>query len=234
MARNCTCNETCNCVIVAGENVQVEGVGTGLNPYTISAEVEPTQILGADTASVDVTIVGAGSAVDPYIVSAVATVALTELTDVEPGAPELGESPTWDGTQWVYATPSVAPGSVSASDGLTGDGSALDPLRVLVSGEYGTSPIVGDQDSGALVYLDSAGLLRAWIGGGALDWDDIANKPSIFPTNWGAVAEKPSTFPADWANVANKPTGLDRQIWTSTAAPTSGQGVDGALWFRYV
>lgn len=36
-------------------------------------------------------------------------------------------------------------------------------------------------------------------------WDDIVNKPEIFPTDWENVADKPETYPTTWNEVSDKP-----------------------------
>lgn len=40
----------------------------------------------------------------------------------------------------------------------------------------------------------------------AIDWDNVQNKPSTYPTTWEKVDGKPNVFPTNWENVAEKPT----------------------------
>lgn len=40
----------------------------------------------------------------------------------------------------------------------------------------------------------------------AIDWDNVQNKPSTYPTTWEKVDGKPDVFPTNWDNVAGKPT----------------------------
>ena len=40
----------------------------------------------------------------------------------------------------------------------------------------------------------------------ALDWDNVQNKPSTYPTTWEKVDGKPNVFPTNWENVSEKPT----------------------------
>ena len=40
----------------------------------------------------------------------------------------------------------------------------------------------------------------------AIDWDNVQNKPSTYPTTWGKVDGKPNVFPTNWENVSGKPT----------------------------
>ena len=38
-----------------------------------------------------------------------------------------------------------------------------------------------------------------------IDWDNVQNKPSTYPTTWEKVDEKPNVFPTNWENVGGKP-----------------------------
>jgi hypothetical protein len=38
-----------------------------------------------------------------------------------------------------------------------------------------------------------------------VSWDEIAGKPSSFPSDWSAVANRPASFPTEWSVVAGKP-----------------------------
>lgn len=40
----------------------------------------------------------------------------------------------------------------------------------------------------------------------AIDWDNVQNKPSTYPTTWEKVDGKPNVFPTNWDNVSGKPT----------------------------
>lgn len=39
----------------------------------------------------------------------------------------------------------------------------------------------------------------------AIDWDNVQNKPSTYPTTWENVSEKPTSFPTTWGSVEGKP-----------------------------
>lgn len=39
----------------------------------------------------------------------------------------------------------------------------------------------------------------------AIDWDNVQNKPSTYPTTWEKVSEKPTSFPTTWGSVEGKP-----------------------------
>lgn len=40
----------------------------------------------------------------------------------------------------------------------------------------------------------------------AIDWDNVQNKPSTYPTTWGEVTGKPENYPTNWASINDKPT----------------------------
>lgn len=40
----------------------------------------------------------------------------------------------------------------------------------------------------------------------AIDWDNIQNKPSTYPTTWEKVDGKPNVFPTNWENIEDIPT----------------------------
>lgn len=40
----------------------------------------------------------------------------------------------------------------------------------------------------------------------AIDWDNLQNKPSTYPTTWEKVDGKPNVFPTNWASISDKPT----------------------------
>lgn len=39
-----------------------------------------------------------------------------------------------------------------------------------------------------------------------IDWDNVQNKPSTYPTTWEKVDGKPNVFPTNWASISEKPT----------------------------
>lgn len=39
-----------------------------------------------------------------------------------------------------------------------------------------------------------------------IDWDNVQNKPSTYPTTWEKVDGKPNVFPTNWASISDKPT----------------------------
>lgn len=166
MAR-CGCSgSSCSCLIVAGSGVEVSGSGIESNPYVI--DVVGSDIAGTinvqDTATIDLTRTGSGSSADPYVISGVATVKMTDLTDTT-GAPATGDVPVFDGVNWTFAPPpTTPPGAVSATNGITGDGSAGSPLRAATSGTWGVAPlnIFGTNTLlGGEVYIDANGQLRS-------------------------------------------------------------------------
>ena len=94
-------------------------------------------------------------------------------------------------------------------------------------------------------------------GSGIVLWENIQEKPSVFPSSWdiisgkptvfapsahthtwGEISEKPTVFPTNWANVADKPTiptigGTENYILKKTAENTAGNSIireeNGAL-----
>lgn len=40
---------------------------------------------------------------------------------------------------------------------------------------------------------------------GAIDWDNVQNKPSTYPTTWEKVDGKPNVFPTNWENIEDIP-----------------------------
>lgn len=40
----------------------------------------------------------------------------------------------------------------------------------------------------------------------AIDWDNVENKPSTYPSTWGEVTGKPENYPTNWASISGKPT----------------------------
>lgn len=38
-----------------------------------------------------------------------------------------------------------------------------------------------------------------------IDWDNVQNKPSTYPTTWEKVDGKPNVFPTNWASISDKP-----------------------------
>lgn len=134
MARCGCAGGTCSCVITGGGGIVVEGAGTETNPYVISGGgggggggVLTVQ----DTDTIDMQLAGTGTADNPYTLSANATVELGDLLDVNVDSPTDGYVLAWNGTTWQPVPPTTAPvGAIAVGDGLLGDGSSEDPLRL--------------------------------------------------------------------------------------------------------
>lgn len=171
---SCGCAGTsCSCLVTPGAGIKVNGTGTAANPYVIEASASSIggliQVL--DTPTLNLTMIGVGSPTEPYVISGVTTGSstLVGLSDVsDPTGPVAGDVPIWvtSGTpHWEFQPPpTTPPGAVTPGAGLTGDGSGANPLKVSVSGTWGTSPlhVYGTlQTVGAPIYVDSAGQLRA-------------------------------------------------------------------------
>ena len=216
MAR-CNCSGTCSCLVLGGIGTEVSGSGSPSDPYIIDAVALQGAFQVQDTTTVDLNVVGSGTSADPYILSAHALSRLTDLVDRDTSvAPQVGMVPVWQGTNWVFAGPPVAPaGAVNATNGITGNGAVTTPLRAATSGVWGVGVLSGlgpDSTVGSAIYVDSAGQLRT-APNPAVDWNSITNKPAFFPTTWDAITGKPTTFPTTWTQVEGRP----KAWYTSTA-----------------
>ena len=215
------CGGASSVVIVGGDNTTVTGSGTVADPYVISGNLEVV-LQAKDTNTVSLDLTGTGNTNDPFILSAVATVSVNDLTDViDPVPPVLGDSLLFDGTKWVYAPPAaVAPGTVHAGAGLTGDGTLATPLKVKVSEALDTSVL------GLYTYIDANGELRAQVpAAGSVAWSSITGKPTTFPPTRPLTADSivNAVNPAN-----NNVPGI--HIFVSSAAPVGA--IDGDIWFQ--
>lgn len=181
------CNdEFCSCRITAGDGIVITGTGTPSNPFEISTDFPgiADSFRVNDTTTVNLTLLGAGSPANPFVLRADATIKVTQLADVQDpeGGPAVGESLVWTGSgtagHWEFKTLPPAPaGAVNVAAGISGSGTAVDPIKVRVIGTTTGGPTTGLE-----VYTDSAGNLRAVQPlATAVDWSTIVNKPSAFP-----------------------------------------------------
>lgn len=119
MAR-CGCGSSCSCLIEAGSGIQVDGIGTVENPYVVSSDA--TELLDRinflDSSSVDFTYSGVGTLISPMNVSAVAKLALTDLTDVQ-GTPADNQVPVWVVDHWEFQDQSGGGGGTGLPSGGT-------------------------------------------------------------------------------------------------------------------
>lgn len=199
MAR-CACggDTTCACLVVAAPNtgVEVTGRGTTSDPYVIGLFTGLPGFSVTDTDTVDLSLIGAIGENETPVLSANATIAMSDLTDVVDTTPPVdGDIPTWVTDHWEFlpAGASLPPGGAdgqvltkqSATDG-DADWETL-PAGVTPpppSGVWGTAPLDAatygaDSLIGREVYLDSAGKLRA--------------KPDLMPLK--AVTDLGSAYP---------------------------------------
>jgi hypothetical protein len=136
MAR-CGCSgASCSCVITGGGGVTVSGAGSAANPYLIVSDIGFDV---ADTATLNLTRSGDGSPANPWVISGVVTVTLDNLTDVSTSVATVGYVLARQGDgSFAMVPPSTAPaGAINVGDGLTGDGSAGNKLRVLLAPSSG-------------------------------------------------------------------------------------------------
>lgn len=196
----CGCaGQSCSCLIVEGEGINVSGSGTVDDPYVI--ESSASDIAGTiqfvDTDTVDFTVSGSGTEANPYQVRADATVALDDLTDVDAPAPAENEVLAWNGTAWVPAPPNtVDPGAISVAEPLTGDGTAASPLGLdLVTDEslHGTGTAADP--------LATATIVASGV-------DNAAAPPDVPGSSQTVVAFPAGRFPAAPAVTLNPRTAL--------------------------
>lgn len=122
----------CSCVIVPGVHIQVNGTGTGNDPYTIIGDVGLA--VGTGT-QIQLALAGNGTDALPWVLTAdyAATATLDGLPDVNAPAPTNAQVLGWDSatSKWTPRAPTTAAsGSVQTGTGLSGDGSAGTPLLV--------------------------------------------------------------------------------------------------------
>lgn len=120
MAR-CGCTSTCSCLVVAGDNVTVTGVGSQANPYVISADVQGLTTV-EDTPSIDMTLTGTGATGDPYVISSAVKLSADENNCAVFGTDGALFVPCPDGTETL----------VEGGNNIivTGDGSEGNPYVV--------------------------------------------------------------------------------------------------------
>lgn len=181
MARCGCAGQTCSCLIQGGDGIEVSGSGTVSDPYIVATE--GIDIAGSiqfiDTDTVDFTVTGSGTEANPYSISADATLALDDLTDVDAAAPADNYVLAWNGTAWVPAPPAtVDPGAISVAEPIVGTGQAADPIGLdLQTSEW----ITGDGTAANPLDID----LRYAVG--------TAEVPNVPSGGAGSVAV---TFPA--------------------------------------
>ena len=91
------------------------------------------------------------------------------------------------------------------------------PLHLNGSVVKANAPVQFNSDT---LYQDVGGVLKystdngtTWHsvdtgtgGSTAVTWDDVEDKPTVFPTDWTDVSGKPTTFPSDWNTTLHIPT----------------------------
>lgn len=150
MACGCDSNMGCDCTLQGGSGIQVTGLGTAGDPFVItnsrpelgvqdtpsldltrsgtiiSGTVRLAPVLGvADTPTVDLTLAGGGTEVSPFVLSAAMK---GVVLDGGATGNVLTQKP--DGS-WGPGPATQAPlGSVSTANGVRGDGSGGNPVRL--------------------------------------------------------------------------------------------------------
>ena len=140
----CGCADSCSCLVVAGDGISVEGIGTLERPYEITSE--SADLIGrvefTDDGNVDFTTTGVGTLNDPLTVFADAVLSTRDLTDVPDTFPEEGQVLVWRLNGWEYEDQSGGGGSGVPPGGLTGE--VLTKLSN-ADGDADWEPISGDE-----------------------------------------------------------------------------------------
>lgn len=136
MAR-CGCGGECSCALVAGDNIQVSGSGTSTVPWVVTAVTNCAEVRqclsGVDGVDYDPVTGEIGVCVSP----------------------DVGNNITRDANGCLFVA--GAPGTVQVGCGLTGDGSALDPVTVdTLPWPFACTP----EANGSVVTCDANGQLR--------------------------------------------------------------------------
>ena len=77
---------------------------------------------------------------------------------------------------------------------------------------YNDLPLEGNEINDARITEDNHHLYiwngNEWVDqGDIIDicWENISNKPDVFPSDWGMIQNKPDNYPTNWDNISNKP-----------------------------
>jgi hypothetical protein len=235
-------DESCSCLVQAGDGIQVSGSGTQSNPYIITSDLPDfSQSLSVrDTATINLTLSGSGREADPFVLSGTSSLKMTDLSDVaDPeGGPIVGDVPVWVGAgvlgHWEFRAPPPAPaGAVNATGGIIGIGSGDDPLKVAVSGVWGVGDLSGlgaDTTIGLETYIDVSGKLRVQPPpAGTVDWGSVTGKPTSFAPSAHTHTASQIT---DQSNLnAGKVNGVRIYSTANSTPPTVPTPVTGDLHF---
>jgi hypothetical protein len=114
VARNCNCaGQTCGCLVIAGDGIEVTGIGSATSPYVVTNIASDlfNSLAVSDTTTLDLSMIGGGTNVDPFIIQGNVTLKMQQLSDVNDpeGAPVAGEVPIYVGTgvgaHWEFRFP---------------------------------------------------------------------------------------------------------------------------------
>lgn len=72
-----------------------------------------------------------------------------------------------------------------------------------------------------LIKIASINLQTNGGSSGPVEWVEILNKPSVFPSTWLDVSNKPTTFPSTWDTINGKPSTFPTTWETVTDKPIS-------------
>jgi len=128
----CCGGASCSCVIHAGQNVTITGIGSPSDPFIIHANVVLT---ATDGPVFDLAVTGDGTVDDPWTIEAQYTgsAQLTDHPNVDATTVTDGQVLAYDAAlgKWVPRAPVTATaGTVLTDTSLTGDGAVGTPLQV--------------------------------------------------------------------------------------------------------
>lgn len=213
----------CNCVVEGDSKsiIKVTGVGTKADPIIIGNEALDKLLMGS-TGEINITLSQLPDA--KVQIKATPNMPLGSLNNVGGGVLENDGIIKYNLStkQWVYSTVGRVATSVTvdSNTGLSGTGSIGNPLKIGISGS-------GTEAKNLELYYDTtANELRAkYPTGLSVTWNNITDKPSVFPTNVENV-EGLSTRGQCYSStlVDNK------KIYVQSTKPT-GNIPNGSLWF---
>ncbi|MFJ3249062.1 hypothetical protein [Streptomyces sp. NPDC086782] len=218
MAKCCPSPQGCKCTVTAGPGVTVDGDGSPLLPYVVSAEGGGTAALAViDSETIDFDLTGTGTAGDPY--------EITGSVVLDPAPPGGGSNLVRSGPRGLFVECEQVRGCLTAGDGI-----AYDPATGVIAARPSA-------DAGNGVTIGTDGGLYAPTGGAAEPTVlQAADTSTVDTTVTGSgTAGDPFVVEAD-VIVAPEPNGLEATAGGLLVAPSAdagnqlSMGADGRLF----